>query len=283
MTRPLIVLLLLFLIPLNVFATDTATGDQLIAARLQKDGLQYEAENAVLWVEQDILLPEQAQAALALLQKGIEGIELEFGLTLDTEHYAENRIHVFVVPAVRTSHVYGGYEHMRYDKPYLYLNPRRLVRGGAPYLHELTHLLAWRFGSHSLREGFAVLVELDVSSKGYGKSSGLFGMRDAAGAEQHAAAILQTGEGQKVLEWIGRNGQTDPAITSPDNGTREAFYVLSQSYVRYLFTRLGSEAFLAIYRADDPESELLLKSGKTREAWMREWLSSLAGPTKQQL
>ena len=33
----------------------------------------------------------------------------------------------------------------------------------------------------------------------------------------------------------------------------------------------------------DPERELSLKSGKTRDAWMREWLNALAMPTDQQL
>ena len=105
-----------------------------------------------LWAQPDALPAEAAQAFAREFEQGLLAIEALTGERVDAAHYGGSTVHVFVSSRVTISHVYGGYAHPRFDKAYLYLSPQRVKNRTAPYLHELTHIVLWHFGSHSLRE-----------------------------------------------------------------------------------------------------------------------------------
>ncbi|GHE32499.1 hypothetical protein [Vulcaniibacterium thermophilum] len=250
--------------------------DDRTVERLRAEGVRHESGQVVLWTLPGEMPAERAQALAQTLDRTAAAVSALLGRRLDTAHYADDRLHVFVASGIGASHVYAGYDHMAHDRPYLFFDLRKVRRGDAPFAHELAHVLVWRFGSHSLREGLATYVELELAARGEASASGLFGMHDADSAESRAAAIARSDAGLRVLPWIGRNGHADAAVTSlEDESSREAYYVLSQSFVRYLVTSLGLATVLDVHADADPEAALRARSGKPLEAWREAWWSAL--------
>jgi hypothetical protein len=230
----------------------------------------------VLWVDRDALTPEEARAFAAQVSDGVAAVERLTGRALDRARYGDDRVHVFVSRAVTVSHVYGSYEHQRYPKPYLYLNAMKVRRREAPYLHETTHLVAWRFGSHSLREGVASYVEALAAAEGLGYGAGLFGARDAAAADSLARRAAAGPAAARVLPWVGAGGFAPASVTSPsDLEARAAYYVLSQSFAQFLARAVGLPTVLRLYEADDTERAYAALTGDDRATWTRRWLAAL--------
>lgn len=264
-------------------AQDSAPADSAIAARMMAEVQPVRTARVVLWAQPDALPAEEARAFAAELEAGVAAIEALTGARLDREHYADSTIHVFVSGRVTVSHVYGGYAHPNYDRPYLYLNPQRVRNRAAPYLHELTHILLWRFGSHSLREGFASYVEAALAAGGVGYNSGVFGPAPRAEVDSAAAAVLASPTGAAVLPWIGRAGGTDASVTSAGNAeSRAAFYLLTRSFVHYLLDEMEMPAFLRLYAADDTDAAYRELTGRSLEELRAGWIQRVtrATPTR---
>jgi hypothetical protein len=258
-------------------AGDSAAQDSAIAERLTAEVQPVRTSRVVLWAHPDALLPEEAQAFAAELDKGLAAIERLTGERVDAAHYGDSIVHVFVSGRVTVSHVYGGYAHPQYSKPYLYLSPQRVRSRTAPYLHELTHIVLWRFGSHSLREGFASYVEGRLSEEGVGYNSGVFGPGPRAEVDSAAATLLADSVGETVLPWIGRSGGTDPSITSAEAPeTRAAFYLLTRSFVQHLLDEIDMATFIRLYRAEDTEAVYRELTGRSLDEWRASWRSALA-------
>jgi hypothetical protein len=256
-------------------AQDSAAADSAIAARMMAEVQPVHTARVVLWAQPDALSVEQAQAFAAELDAGIAAIERLTGGRVDRAHYGDSVVHVFVSGRVTVSHVYGGYSHARYARPYLYLNPQRVLRQTAPYLHELTHIVLWRFGSHSLREGFASYVEGRLAGEGTGYNSGVFGPGPRTQVDSAAAAALG-GVGAAVLPWVGRPGGTDPSITSAEAPeTRAAFYLLTRSFVHHLLDEIDISTFIRLYRADDTEAAYRELTGRSLDEWRTSWTRAL--------
>lgn len=272
-------LLLALLVPLlPAHAQTPKTRDDAVVARLHAGGVRHERPSVVLWVGPDALPAAEAEAFADALDRGVAEIGELLGTMLDTAHYAEDKVQVFVARGVEASHVYGGYSHMQYDKPYLFLDARRVRRGGAPFMHELTHLMAWRFGSHSLREGFATYVELEVGGRVPGGLSGLFGMTDAATADARARTLLSTEAGARIATLMGRNGIPPADATDPsDMVSRETYYALSQSFVRFMVERIGLATFMRVYSDPDSETAIARLTGISMDVWRERWMRALGG------
>lgn len=256
----------------------TAAADAALLDRLAGSASRHAAGDVVVLAEPGTLTPAEADRFAETMARGVDAISALLGRGLDRERYGTDTLYVVISDAVTVSHVFGAYEHPAHPRPYLFLAPDRVRDGTAPYLHEATHLLAWRFGSLSLREGFASYVEARVSAALGISSPGLFGVADTLDADVRAARVLQTPSAAAVLPWIGRAGTPDAAVTSTaDRRSRAAFYLLSQSFTQSLVRALGVDAFLEVYAAADPEAALLARTGRSREAWIDAWRTSL-GP-----
>lgn len=261
--------------------TDIAAADDSVSALLMREGTRHETAHVVLWVALGALSQAEASAFAAELDGGVSALTALLGGGLDREHYRDDVVQVFVSGGIGVSHVFAGYAHPRFDKPYLFLNAGKVRDGSAPYLHELAHILAWRFGSHSLREGFATYLALEVSAAGVGRSGGLFGVTDRAAADSLGRALLDTPGGRAALPWIGRGGYADESVTSPENPeARAAYYVLGQSYARFLVERLGMPAFRRVLEAEDTDAALAA-TGRSAEEWRNAWLVSLTSPAAE--
>lgn len=224
MIRTLIALLMVFATTPPAVAQDSATADAAIAERLMA-WTPVRTSRVVLWSDPSALTLEEARDFAEELNAGLLAIERLTGERVDEQHYGDGTVHVFVSGRVTVSHVYGGYAHPKYRRAYLYLNPQRVKNRAAPYLHELTHIVLWRFGSHSLREGFASYVEGRLADEGVGYNSGVFGPGPRKDVDEAAAMALASAPGAKVLPWIGSSGATDPSITNAQNpDSRAAFF-----------------------------------------------------------
>jgi hypothetical protein len=252
-----------------------AATDSSIAVALMRDGERHAAPRAVVWVASGALTAREAADFATRLSDGVVALERALGVTLDRARYGTDTVHAFLAPEITVSHVYGGYDHQRHAKPYLFLDPAKVRAREAPYLHETTHLLAWRFGSHSLREGTAMYAEALVGGAGGGDLSGLFMVRGEADADARAAALLGTPLGQDLLRWIGRGGFPDAAVTAatPANRrSRAGYYQLSQSFAQHVAREAGLATLLALYAAPDTEAAYVSLTGRTREAWVEGWV-----------
>lgn len=273
-------LVLSFSMAIPAAAQDSATADAAIAERLMTL-TPVRTSRIVLWADPSSLSPEEARLFAEELNAGLLAIERLTGERVDEQHYGDTSVHVFVSGRVTVSHVYGGYAHPQYKLPYLYLNPQRVKNRAAPYLHELTHIVLWRFGSHSLREGFASYVEGRLAGEGVGYNSGVFGPGPRREVDAAAAAALASEAGTKVLPWIGGAGGTDPAITSAQSPeSRSTFYLLARSFVQHLLDKVDLPAFIRLYRAQDTDAAYLQYTARSREDWLRSWQRSLAGAPK---
>lgn len=257
-------------------AQDSAASDSAIAERMMAELRPVRTPRVALWAHPDVLAPDEARTFAGELDEGLAAIERLTGERLDRAHYADPLVNVFVSGRVTISHVYGGYAHPQYKLPYLYLNPQRVRNRAAPYLHELTHIVLWRFGSHSLREGFASYVEARLAEEGVGYDSGVFGPGPRAEADAAAAALLAGDMAATVLPWIGKSGGTDPAITSAQNPeVRAAFYLLARSFVQHLLDELDMQTFVRLYRAEDTEAAYRDLTGRSLDEWLASWKRSL--------
>ena len=262
--------------PAEPSVADAATQDQAIADRMMAEIKPIRTARIVLWAQPDALPAEEARQFAEELEKGLVAIERLTGEQVDKAHYGDSAVHVFVSGRVTVSHVYAGYAHAGFNRPYLYLNPRRVRNRAAPYLHELTHIVLWRFGSHSLREGFASFAEGRLAAEGVGYNSGVFGPGPRAEVDAAAASALRSESGAKVLPWIGRSGGTDPSITGADApNTRAAFYLLTRSFVQHLLDSVDVATFIRLYRADDTEAAYRELTGRPLEDWRASWVRSL--------
>jgi hypothetical protein len=258
-------------------AQDSAPADSAIAARMMAEVQRVRTPRVVLWAQPDALPADEAQAFARELDTAVAAIEQLTGERIDRAHYGDSAVHVFVSGRVTVSHVYGGYAHAAYTRPYLYLNPQRVLRRTAPYLHELTHIVLWRFGSHSLREGFASYVEGRLAEEGVGYNSGVFGPGPRAEVDSAAADVLADGVGAAVVAWIGRSGGTDASITSAEEPeTRAAFYLLTRSFVHHLLDEIDIPTFIRLYRADDTDAAYRELTNRSLDEWRARWTRSLA-------
>lgn len=255
---------------------EASAADSAIAARMMAEVQPVRTARVVMWAHPSVMAPDEARTFAAELERGLVAIEELTGEQVDREHYGSSAVQVFVSDQVTVSHVYGGYAHPQYKLPYLYLNPQRARRRAAPYLHELTHIVLWRFGSHSLREGFASYVEARLAETGVGYNSGVFGPGPRAEIDEAAAIALSGSLGPILLPWIGKSGRTDPSITRAENpGTRSAFYLLTRSFVHHLLDKIDLPTFIRLYRAADTEAAYTAFTGRSLDEWRESWRRSL--------
>jgi hypothetical protein len=273
---PRLLLSVSLLVPAAAAAQDQAAADSFLASHVRATGERHATPRVVIWNAPGGFPDADVRAFAQDVARGLDAIERIVGRRFDTAHYAEDTIQIFIAGEVGPSHVYGGYAHARHDRPYLFLDAAKVGAGQAPYLHELTHLVAWRYASHSLREGLASYVELEASSMGWGLSSGLFGMTDAAAAEARARELLATPAAVNVAPHVGRGGPAPAAVTATDNPrARGAYYVLSQSFVRFLVDRIGMHRVVRLYETAETDDAYVEVTGVPLETWQAEWKAGL--------
>lgn len=191
----------------------------------------------------------------AASDRAISQMESLLGRRWDASTLGE-RVSVYISAETRVSHVLGGYEHQNNPRAVLFLNPLvgRLALSGknATYAHELGHLLTWRFYSHTLREGLADYLALQLHP-GAGVGPNREGYANYPPLAPGVPELLGTTE-------------APPTSLVHDQAFRESYYASSYRLVRYLVELKGLPTFLELYAAREPEAAFKLLYGQDRIA-----------------
>jgi hypothetical protein len=237
----------------------------LTAMPRRGEPMRIDTERATLYVEDGALSPSEAERFARLLDQGIADVEA-YLRPAAPGGLREGRI-VYRVAA---------------DLPYSMTRGRnvsllaeRVRTDSAPYLHETVHvLLPAPNRSLWLSEGFASFVESHVSETMGGYDAHVFSRTGNRGVDGEAARWLSRERGRDVLPYVGVPGEP-PEMESERRRVAAPFYVVSQSFTKFLVERLGLAQVVALVSSRDPEGELARASGRSVDTWKAEWLSAI--------
>jgi hypothetical protein len=237
----------------------------LIAMPRPGEPMRIEGERATLDVEEGALSWSEAARFLGLLDRGIADIE-SYLRPAAPEGLREGRIEYRVVDDLPFSMTRGRH---------VSLLAERVRTDSAPYLHETVHVLVPAPNrSLWLSEGFASFVESHVSETIGGYDAHVFSRSGNRGVDTEAARYLSGDRGRDVLPYVGVPGEP-PEMESERRRVAAPFYVLSQSFAKFLVERVGLARVIALVSSRDPEGDLARASGRTVESWKAEWLAAI--------
>lgn len=208
------------------------------------------------------LEPNAAIAFLTLADEGLTHIESALKL-----QYSGEKIQFRVSRRMRISNAYGS----RINLPLT-----RVQQYSAPYLHETTHVLMQQFSRGYqpptwLNEGFASYMESYIADEFGGYDAHVFTRDGNRSVDAEAREHLKSTYGRQAEPYIGRSGEP-PGLARDRERIAPPFYVLSQSFVKFLVSKLGLESVKNMHRGGDhlekPQLRLI-------DEWKVEWLRSL--------
>jgi len=219
-----------------------------IAARLQASGVKIDRPRAVVFFEAGLLPASDQELWADLITKGIDDIEHFLRLTVPgkPEYYVATEI-------TGTSFSFMG---LNGAAPRVFLASDRVKSGAAPYLHETTHLV--------------VLKQVSQSGN--------------ATIDREAADALAMPRGHDVLEYVGKAGS--PQDLADRANVAKPFYVLAQSFTKYLIDRIGFEPFVHtllphLLNTQLFEADISRLSGKTLVEQKADWLQKISSKPSQ--
>ena len=238
-------------------------SDREMAADLAKNGVGLETDRAALWFEDGVLRLEEMIEFSNLVNQGILDIEAYLGVS----RTGGRKIRYYISTQVEISHSTWRS---------VYLPMSRVRRHSAPYLHETAHVVApcndcpmW------FTEGLASYVQSYVSEHSGGYDGGIFSRQGNRGIDQSARRWLAQERGLAVVPCIGTPGEP-PAINYDRSNVAAPFYVMAQSFVKFLVETATLEKLRPVFEAQDFDAELLNSSGKSAAEWKELWQAELA-------
>lgn len=297
-----------------IAATDVPKTVAAMAPRLERDAIDDNVvQHAKLFASSGRVQLYQhgvADEKLPLLEplagaadRALNVLEFILERPLDTDALG-TPVRIYISPDINNGHVWRGYRHPADPKAIIFLPPQRAadsVRNkNSVEVHEMTHLMTWRYHSHTLREGLADYLAFSVrpgthyhapKAKPSGdfsmtkaieslgaKALGLFGVGHALQTPkpEHVNALANISE-TSVLAITERLGTTQPP---PDNifghsFFRSAYYQASYEFVNHFIELGGLDRFLSLYAAENPEALYEPLYGKKREQLVTEALEGV--------
>jgi len=248
---------------------DSWRADRELSADLVKNGVAVETERATLWFEGGAFESDDMIAFGKLVNQGILDIEAYLGTT----NTSNRKIRYFISDQVDISHSTWRS---------IYLPLPKVRNRTAPYLHETTHVLApcddcpmW------FSEGLASYVQSYVSEHTGGYDGGIFTRRGNRGIDSDARRWLNSERGQAVLPFIGVHGEP-PTINYDRSNVAAPFYVMAQSFVKFMAETVTLDKLKAVFTAKDFDTEVESATGKPIGAWKDDWLAKLTPPVQSQ-
>lgn len=238
-------------------------SDRNLATNLMTSGIAVETSRAMLWFEAGILSNDETKQFGDLANQGIVDIEAYLGRSISDGR----KVRFFVSTQVEISH-------SRWRT--IYLPMSKVQNRTAPYLHETTHVVApcdncpmW------FSEGLASYVQSYVSEHTGGYDGGIFSRRGNRGIDQDARRWLGSGRGRAVVGFVGTDGEP-PDINEDRANVAAPFYVMAQSFVKFLMEHTAPEKLQPCFVAKDFDTALEGVTGKTAAAWKELWLAELS-------
>ena len=199
-----------------------------------------------------------SSALLKIAETAYAKLEALTGRTLDTATLGP-KIRIYVSNAIVVSHVWRGYQHPKDPQGVILLSgrayPGALNGTNATYAHEMAHLFTWRYYSHTLREGLADYLALQIHP-GAGVGPNPDGYAASARIPRDIAECLGT-------------TKPPPAFVTSEMTFRRMYYFASFRFVKYLIETAGMATFLRLYDSDDPETEMTNLYGAPRAELLR--------------
>lgn len=195
---------------------------------------------------------------LPRLEAALERLEAISSRALDVATFGP-RVKVVVSSATRVSHVWRGYAHPSDPRAIVFLNPRvvhdAMLGRDATYVHELAHLVTWRFHSHTLREGLADYLALQIVP-----DAGIGPMRPGAPPPEQVDAEIKALLGSRL---------PPPAWLASDATRRRDYYWACRRFVQALVERHDLATFLRLYDSPHPERDLVALYGADQPTLVR--------------
>ena len=243
-------------------AQDDPWSDFELAKYLMRNGVAVNVEHASLWFDSGALGPNEMDRFSKLVDQGIVRIEAYLGRA----HPGRRKIRYFISDRVEMSHS---------TRQSIFL-PLDMVRERtAPYLHETTHVVApcddcpmW------FSEGLASYVQSYISEHAGGYDGAVFSQHGNRGINRDVRRWLASDSGQAVVAYIGVPGEP-PAINYDRSNVAAPFYVMAQSFVRFIVKRAGIERVRRLSGADDFDAAMLSVTGKSAGKWKEMWLAEV--------
>jgi hypothetical protein len=227
--------------------------------------VRVEKPHATLLYEQGSLTPAEASRFSGLLDKGVIDVE-SYLRPAAPGGLREGPIVYRVGPSLRYSMTRGRTVSLMLE---------RVRSDSAPYLHETVHVLVPSPNrSVWLSEGFASYVESYVSENMGGYDARVFTKTGNRGVDSEAARWLGREAGRTVLPWVGTPG-APPEMEEQRRRVAAPFYVMSQSFSKFLVEKLGLARVVALVSSRDPEGALRRLSGRRVDDWKADWLRTL--------
>jgi hypothetical protein len=258
---------LLALIAVSLAGPSCANGqawqaDRDLGRDLTTNGTCVEQERATLCFESGVLQPEEMATFAGQVNRGIVDIEAYLGVS----RMNGRKIRYFISNKIDISHSTWRS---------IYLPMAKVQSKTVPYLHETTHILApcdscpmW------FSEGLASYVQSYISEHTGGYDGGIFSHRGNRGIDQDARRWIASDRGQAVISFIGIHGEP-PTIEYDRSNVAAPFYVMAQSFVKFLMERNTPEQDRAIIAAQDFDADLRSNTGKSAAEWKDLWLAAL--------
>jgi len=234
-------------------------------AALTAEWVRVDRPRATLEYEEGALTSQEAARFADLLDKGVADVE-SYLRPAAPEGLREGPILYRVGESLPYSMTRGRTVSLMLE---------RVRSDSAPYLHETVHVLVPSPNrSVWLSEGFASYVESYVSENIGGYDAHVFAKTGNRGVDMEAARWLTREAGRTVLPWVGTPGEP-PEMLEERRRVAAPFYVLSQSFAKFLVQRVGLGPLIGVVSSRDPEAALARVSGRTVEDWKADWLRTL--------
>src|SRR6266404_1340659 len=232
---------------------NTMPPNRSVAAELRENGVRVETERAILLFQPGQLSADEMERFAGLVDLGIMHLQEYIGVPP-----SDRRIQYFISDRIETS--YSSYRSV-------FLPLTRVRERSAPYLHESSHVLApCRDCPCGSAKGLASYLQSWVSENRGGYDGVIFTRRGNRGIDRDALRWLSGERGQAVLPFIGKHGEP-PAIQYDRSNVAAPFYVMSQSFVKYLADKAGMEKVRMLIGAGDFEAAMVEGTGKSSEQW----------------
>lgn len=155
---------------------------------------------------------------------------------------------------------------------------RRVATRSAPYLHETVHALLSKDGEQPpmwLSEGFASYLESYVAEHIAGYDAGVFSEDGNVRIDAEASDHLRSTYGRDALNAIGTR-RVPLGIHQDRDRVARPFYVLSQSFVKFLVEHVGLDEVVRMHQEGGAQV-----GGRAISAWKREWEQTLRLPPSE--